>query len=450
MIEIPNELQSIECRIVMIEAHSMQILTTASESGPSLPCVSIPAYCRVAEALTDVIEQRYGLGTIQLALLPGAQKPSYCAVHEIIGSAGAVPGSLFFTRLDDVVSGELTSEERETVFKIMSGRASELGRFARLGWIDELFAKTGVYQGRDSSPTIRHLNQGIDFCLLSLTDSSGRKLWFKAVGEPNTHEYALTQELARRFPAYLPMILATIHEWHGWLMEDVQGVRLSESDTIHSCEQALTALAIMQEEMAGDVASLSALGAKDWTCTRIASLLEPFFLDAQCAMQAQVSTRSKPLPSSALCQLKEDIGSALHQIRNAGIPDTLLHGDIGHGNIIATSKGPVFLDWAETYIGHPFLSAEHLLADLTRSSPVFAEAQAILRHHYAARWKDHVRSRELERVTALAPAIGAFAYAIIAWDTNRNRLDPTQAWPLIRSMLRRTNRELEHTAEVIA
>jgi hypothetical protein len=445
-----NGPERIECRLVMIDAHSMRILTTAAPPRPLLPRESIMAYTRVAEALNDAIEQRYGLCTIQLAFLPRAEGQSYCAVHEIIASRESLPGSLSLTALGEIAPSEFSGEDRAIVLAIMKGEASGLGSFARLGWIHDLLAKVGSYRDRGSMPAIRQVNQGIDFCLLSLSDAAVRKVWFKAVGEPNTREYALTVELARRFPAYLPKILATIPDWNGWVMEDVKGVPLNESDSIYQCEQALTALAVMQKEMATDVASLSALGAKDWTCARIACLSEPFFAESQRAMQAQISTKSRPLRSSELHQLKKNIESALHEFMNAGVPETLLHGDIGHGNIIATPNGPVFLDWAETYFGHPFLSAEHLLADLARSNPGFAEKQAALRSFYANQWRADVQPKELEIVAALAPAIAAYSYALMAWEAHCNRPDPTEAWPLVRSMLRRAKRELDQVSEVIA
>lgn len=303
-----NHTRRIECRLVLIEVQSMRILTTSCAAAPLLPRESIPAYTRVAEALTEAIEERYGLSTIQLAILPGSEAQSYCAVHEIIGSTEAVTGSLCFTTLDQIASSEFAGDEREFVFKIMAGEVSGLGRFARLGWINELLAKTERYQDRSSSPVFRHLNQGIDFCLLSIADDCGRRLWFKAAGEPNVREYALTAELARRFPAYLPKILATIPEWNGWVMEDVKGVPLNDSDSIHECEQALTALAFMQEEMANDVGSLSALGAKDWTCARTASLLNPLFREAWRAMQAQTSAKSKPLAGSETLSIAKGYG----------------------------------------------------------------------------------------------------------------------------------------------
>jgi aminoglycoside phosphotransferase (APT) family kinase protein len=179
------------------------------------------------------------------------------------------------------------------------------------------------------------------------------------------------------------------------------------------------------------------------------SLSEPFFAESRHAMHAQTSTISRPLTDRELDQLQKNIKSALLAFIDTGIPDTLLHGDIGHGNIIASSNGPVFLDWAETYIGHPFVTAEHLLADLARSNPLFSENQSVLRLVYADLWKTYVSPAELEKIVALAPAIAAFAYALICWDANRNRPDLTLAWPLLRSMLRTTGQKLDLAMEAV-
>jgi hypothetical protein len=450
MTENPDDPQYIECRLVVIDAQSMRILTSGGPAGALLPRASIRVDMRVAQALTEAIEQRYGLSTIQLTLLPQAAAKSHCTIHEIMGSRGALSGSLPFVSLDEIAPTEFFGDERATVVEIMSGRTSGLGRFAQLGWIDKLLDKAGIHLDRSSSPMIRQLNQGNDFSLLSLTDVKGRKVWFKAVGEPNAREYPLTLELARRFPAYLPKVLVTIPEWNGWVAENVEGVPLNEATSMHHYKQALTALAIMQQEMAGSIPSLLGLGAKDWTCARIASLSEPFFQESRLAMQAQITAKPKPLTNSELDQLKTAIESALCEFAHPDIPETLLHGDIGHGNIIGTPKGPVFLDWAETCIGHPFLSAEHLLADLVRSHPGLAQEGSRLRLTYSDLWSEYVTPRALATVAALAPAVAAFVYAVMAWDACAQRQEPTRAWPLLRSMLRRTKLELEHASDVAA
>ena len=443
-----NNPQRIECRLVMIDAHSMRILTTTAAPRPLLPRESIAAYTRVAEALNDAIEQRYGLRTMQLAFLPRAERQSYCAVHEIIALRKSVPRSLSLVELGEMAPGELSGEERAIVLAIMKGQASGLGNFARLGWIHDLLAKTGSYRDGGTMPAIRQLNQGIDFCLLSLTDTGGRKTWFKAVGEPNTREYALTVELARRFPEYLPRMLATFPEWNGWLTEGVEGVPLNQSGDKTAWEQTLKALAMMQRDSIETKASLRAAGAKDWTCARLRLLSKPFFADVERAMQAQTSTKAMPLVGDELERLQKDVDAALISQANSGIPETLIHGDIGHGNIIMSPDGPVFLDWAETFIGQPFLCAEHLLADLERCRPELSLERNSLRRSYASFWREYASPETLADFIQLAPAIAAFSYAVFAWEACARQRDPTYVWPLIRSMMRRTRRELEMRREV--
>jgi hypothetical protein len=439
-----------ECRLIVIDASSMRILTTGAPSGFLLPSESIPAFTRMAEALNEVIEQRFGLRTLQLAILPGAEERSCCAVHEIMGSQEAAPKSLSFAALNEIASSELTDAERSLVLKIMNGEGNALGRFARLGWIDELLAKIGIRQDRSSIPVIRQLNQGTDFCLLNLQDSNGRNLWFKAVGEPNTREYCLTQELTRKFPEYLPKLVAWIPEWNGWITQGVAGAPLSHSNEKAQWEQAFTALAFMQESSIENKDCLRRAGAKEWSCAHLLSLSAPFFEEAERAMRAQTSTKAKPLEGKELERLRSNIEAALNAIANSGIPETLVHGDIGHGNIVISTDGPAFLDWAETYIGPPFLSAEHLLADLERSQPELACERSYLRRSYAMHWRDYTSPQSLANAFAFAPAVAAFAYALVAWEAHSRRPDPTCIWPLLRSMLRRTERELESMSEVAA
>jgi hypothetical protein len=442
--------QTVCCRLALIEPSSMRIMTINSDSGPLLPCESIHTHSRFAEALTQAVEQIYGLRTIQLALLPGSEEQGYCAVHEILASRSTLSEFLSPVALHEIEPDQLTAEEKAMVIKIMNGHAMDLGRFARVGWISELLCKTESLGISDRMPLVRQLNQGIDFSLLQLTYEDSRSIWFKAVGEPNTHEYALTIELSRQFPMYLPKILACIPDWKGWVSEHVAGVPLNDLCEMHAWGAALEALAVMQKSAIHHTGVLRKAGAKDWGCERLASLSAPFFEDVQRAMLAQGSTKARPLDSGEVRSVRGEIERALVTFTQSGMPDTLLHGDIGHGNILIASDRIVFLDWAETYIGHPFVSAEHLLADYERSQPSLSRGRNSLRQAYAAHWLDVVSSEDLVRTTLLAPAVAAFAYAITVWAATVHGPDPSSAWPVIRSMVRRVKRELDNVPEVAA
>jgi hypothetical protein len=111
--------------------------------------------------------------------------------------------------------------------------------------------------------------------------ANGRTLWFKAVLEPNTREYGLTQELTRQFPEYLTKLVAWIPEWHGWISERVVGVPLKGSKDPAVWEEAFKVLASMQRQPEYHLDSLRAAGAKDLTTCRLWPLLAPFFAEAE-------------------------------------------------------------------------------------------------------------------------------------------------------------------------
>ena len=54
---------------------------------------------------------------------------------------------------------------------------------------------------------------------------------------------------------------------------------------------------------------------------------------------------------------------ACHELADSGVPDSLEHGDLTADEVILGEMGPVFLDWSDGSITHPFLSGASLLAD---------------------------------------------------------------------------------------
>ncbi len=441
---------TVSFRLVLIEPIPMRIMTIHSDSGPVLPTESIVLHSRTAEALTQKIEETFGLRTIQLALLPAPGSQDCCSVHEILPSRSTLPSNMSLATLSEISPHQLTPGETVLISKLMRGEETKLGRFARIGWIDELMLMTRCYGQTTSIPAVRQINQGVNFSLIKLSYEDGDRVWFKAVGEPNTHEYALTLELSRHFPTYLPKLLGSFPQWQGWVAEDVAGQPLSDLDEVRAWESALEALATLQKSAIERVADLRRAGAKEWGCDRLASLAGPFFEDVQRAMLAQVSTKVRPLGGDELRSLKERIEVALIALMGSGMPNTLLHGDIGHGNIIIAPNRIVFLDWAEAYIGHPFMSAEHLLANCELSQPAVSQKVTSLRQTYASYWEDVISPEELAKTTRLAPAVAAFGYAVTTWANAIHGPSPNDIWPTIRSMVRRIKRELDSVLEVAA
>lgn len=429
-------------RLILIESHSLRILALRSPEGALLPRESVRAGARRAQALNEAIRRRFGLCTIQLAVLPKSDETSECSVHEILWTQPSARDAITFEAIENFPEGEILENERNAIKGFLTGKDNGFGQFGRLGWIEDFAARMPIHLSR-SPDALRQLNQGINFCLLNFKDSSGRSFWFKAVGEPNLREYAFTHELTRLCPAFLPRIVASIPEWSGWITEEVDGRPLSNSLSVNTWKRILGSLYALQEETTRNLAPLSAAGATDSSCEHLRAGLDPFFKEMQRAMHLQTSTTVAPLSDSDLNHLRARADTAITILEDSELPDSLLHRDIGHGNVIVTPTGAVFLDWAEAGIGHPFLSAEHLLANHERLHPVCREERESLRSFYAMLWQHGSDPVRLEVTARVAPAIGALAYAIDTWESKATKSNPEEAWPLLRAILRRTKREFE-------
>lgn len=441
-----------EVSLVLIAPRSRCVLVSRSADGYRLPSAPL-SFGRLASSLTQAVESKYGLPTIQLAL-HSREQSSILAVHEVRSTAVQDSGMVAID-LNELGREVLQDEERNLVRLILDGGDASQGRFARVGWIDELLDRIGPYlaqRGQRATGLFRHFNAGIDFSLLWIHTDSGPNLWFKAVGEPNTREFAITIELARAFPAYLPRIVCAMPDWNAWLAEDAEGYSLGAAGNMNDVAVTLRALARIQQEAIGSVARLRLLDAVDWPLSRLLSLEGDFFAELPVIMAAQVSTRSHRLTTFDLALVQAGLQNALAEFVAIGIPDSLVHGDIGHGNVRITGDGPVFLDWAETYIGHPFLTAEHLLVDLERSTlNLEQEQREQLREMYLAEWKGFAGESDLATAARLMPAIAAFAYAIMVWHMGRQTSPGQQrTWPLLRSLVRRIKMELEQAVGVPA
>ena len=60
--------------------------------------------------------------------------------------------------------------------------------------------------------------------------------------------------------------------------------------------------------------------------------------------------------------------AACHELAASGVPDSLEHGDLSADEVILGEMGPVFLDWSDGSITHPFLSVAAFLGHATAAS----------------------------------------------------------------------------------
>jgi len=323
-----------------------------------------------------------------------------------------------------------------------------MGAFARLGWFKDLCGwvqQEVTARGFQLNGNFRQLNASPSFSLIRF-ETDGPAVWFKAVGDPNQHEFPITALLARLFPRRLPQVLAIQPASNGWLATEFEGIELSDAKDIRPWKTAAEELATMQIESIAKTAQLLETGVRDVRTARLLSVVDPFLSLMDNLMAMQVKVPPPVLTPGDLNLLRESIADALGCIEEYGFPDALGHLDPNPGNILVAAKQCAFLDWAEAYVGHPFYTFEYLLEHFRRAGNTDEALQQQLTDSYVEKWKQLLSPVVIAESLAVAPLLAAFVYAVALTRDSQRLQDPKTA-AYLRSLARRMSREANQIVE---
>jgi hypothetical protein len=142
------------------------------------------------------------------------------------------------------------------------------------------------------------------------------------------------------------------------------------------------------------------------------------------------------------------VKDALTVLEETGIPTTLGHLDMNPGNIICSPTGCVFLDWAEAFVGHPFLTFEYLREHFRRTFGQNDSQETQFVARYTFPWRAFVSESEIRRAIEVAPLVAVFVYATgnDLW-TDPQKLEAPRSAGYLRSLTRRMEREAHGLVE---
>jgi hypothetical protein len=209
--------------------------------------------------------------------------------------------------------------------------------------------------------------------------------WFKEAAPTLAFEPPLTELLAQRQPGYVPAVLAI--EGPRMLTADAgPPLRrlLDQGEPALSWEDIVAHYANVQIELAAAVDELLAIGVPD----------------------------SRP----------ETLG---HPVRGA-LPMTLIHEEVHDGNVHLRDGQPVFIDWAEASVSHPFAGLVNTLRMVSWRSGWQPGGPEVLRLRdaYLEPWTHVAPLDELRDVFAEGYALGALARAT-TWERLLEPLSPS-------------------------
>jgi hypothetical protein len=120
-------------------------------------------------------------------------------------------------------------------------------------------------------------------------------------------------------------------------------------------------MAEMQLRSLGHSAELLAVGAFNQRLNALHSNSHALFESIREAMSRQTSTKAPVIDNARLHELHRTFDALCDSLNMLEIPPMLLHGDMNTGNVLYDDSHCQFIDWCETYVGHPFVTLQHLL-----------------------------------------------------------------------------------------
>ncbi|MFL5832321.1 MAG: phosphotransferase [Solirubrobacteraceae bacterium] len=227
-----------------------------------------------------------------------------------------------------------------------------------------------------------------------------RVAWLKVCADVQAFEPRLTGELFARWPDRVGEVIA-YDEHRRWLLLADAGTPVGVMG--NPPEAWLVALPLYAELQRGEVAYVAdhlAHGVPDLRLGTLATRYDEL-LGLDLPLEPEEVRRLQQF-ASRFAELCDELGTC-------GVPDTIQHDDLHHGNLYARGSSVRVLDWGDACVGHPFVSLVVTFrfleerTDLALSDPWFGR----LRDAYLEPW-----GRNLSHSFTLALRVGAFARAI--------------------------------------
>jgi len=453
----PAERDTDSWRILLCAGRGLELLVLKRPLGICLPVLRIPRHERIAENLNAEARRSWNLDTVCIApiTVPHPDRTSGDARYHLMEvlrpeELGRIaPKAMDFRALKaDCFSDTRDYLAVRRAMKLDAGEAlcdqpgpfSDFGAFRRISaWVKEQLEALGWrWDG-----AFRQLHSTESFALIRFQTRDGA-VWFKATGEPNRRELAITRGLAKLYPAFLPEIISVREDWNAWLTKEAEGLSLDSNRDLGAWCQAADSLARLQIASIGQTSSVLDCGAHDSRTVKLLSEVTPFFTAIGSLMERQIKASPQRLSAQEIRSLELRVGKALRQLESLLIPDALNHFDLNPGNTIVRSGGCTFLDWAEAGVGYPFLSFEYLRQHFLRTFGNESGAATKFRRSYINVWSTLLPQSAIDHAMALLPLVAPFAFAAttLPWNTSTRKPTPESA-AFLRSLARQMQREAE-------
>lgn len=409
-----------------------------------LPCILIPGGRRFAASVRYALRKHIAIEAYCLFAL---QTDIPYAVMEMTDLGAIIPTEYRWVSVQQFERIGLSPLEREAVrsalHTIADGSTASL---AKPGWIQSLL--NWVQQevaplGMKLTGEIQQFNASSTSALLRF-ETHGSAVWFKVVSGAQRREMDITVLLAKVAPPFVPELIDIHPELPGWLTVECCGPTLAEDSSDRTWARVASALGALQFESTGHTRELLNAGCRDLSVSRLVKEVSSFFAAMKEVMTQQERPVPTPLDSEELVDLALGVEQAARRWSDLNIPDAVGCLDLNPGNILVPRSRCVFLDWAEAYVGPPFLALDYLLGHYRQVKQDY-RLETLIRRHYLRAWKRAFSGEHLANALDISQLLAPFSYAIATdlWRDSEQLRRP-EIGKLMRSLTRRMHREFKN------
>jgi hypothetical protein len=445
---------------LVILGRNLKVLMDANGDSFGLPEVTIPRYMRFAYSANVAAREKYGLELFDILSVSTARdsdESGVCIVARLQSETSLLPVGLVWKDPDSIQSSDRASLDAALGQFDLYHSGAEASNFGKYDSLDELRAwyrpfldKLGV---RETNLLQWNGDQWFQLFRIAVeptkadTPDTPDALWFKAVGHPNTREYAVIHLLTDEFPRYFPAIVGSKPEWNGWLMKEVRGHELDQETTRRPWSLTARLLAKIQKHFIGREDELLALGCRDWRMPKVLDALDPFFDSMEEIMPRQTKNPPRILTAGELRAMKIQCRELCKRVEDLGIPETIAHGDFSPHNVIVSNSEPYghpwMIDWAEAYVTFPFVSWEYFWNRTMLDHPEHLQWKPWVHGNYAVEvWEPLLGKKKTDAGLRLSPAMAVLLLAMYDIHDPAEFRNPDRD-KVKRSLTRRLHRELE-------
>lgn len=257
--------------------------------------------------------------------------------------------------------------------------------------------------------------------------TDGPHFWFKAVGDKNWRDFAVSQVLRQLHPLDRPRILAIETSWKAMLLEHVQGICLAECTNQRTSKRAARMLADIQKRYAEQSEVFVRAGATDLRASTLLQKAPAYLRSLEDAItrQTTVESYSGQMPSIQISEVEEmspHLLALCAEVASLPYSDGLFNADFDPQRILFTSKGIVLIDWAQACVSWPLAASRYLWLRLMNRSLEHVSRCTLLSMAHWERWEKITGRTPIFRGASLADAFSVIAAAVLYCEQTADHL----------------------------